>query len=143
MGMECSIYQNYSASEVLVQGLAGVVNQGDVEEMVRAQKEMLQRFEKTNEMLTNVNSLSAVRLEKANNDFKKHTQNVVEMKKDLEHIFRRLKIIKQKLNKQMPEAYGSVIGAQAHENIREEDDEYDAAIKEKKLHEELHKANLE
>ena len=32
--------------------------------MVRAQKEMLQRFEKTNEMLTNVNSLSAVRLEK-------------------------------------------------------------------------------
>ena len=78
--MECSIYQNYTASEVLVQGLAGVVNQvvllimeinyfyifcqGDVEEMVRAQKEMLQRFEKTNEMLTNVNSLSAVRLEK-------------------------------------------------------------------------------
>ena len=35
-----------------------------MEEMVRAQKEMLQRFEKTNEMLTNVNSLSAVRLEK-------------------------------------------------------------------------------
>ena len=32
--------------------------------MVRAQKEMLQRFEKTNEMLTNVNSLSAVRLDK-------------------------------------------------------------------------------
>ena len=25
--MECSIYQNYSASEVFVQGLAGVVNQ--------------------------------------------------------------------------------------------------------------------
>ena len=35
-----------------------------MEEMVRAQKEMLQRFEKTNEMLTNVNSLSAVRLDK-------------------------------------------------------------------------------
>ena len=32
--------------------------------MVRAQKKMLQRFEKTNEVLTNVNSLSAVRLEK-------------------------------------------------------------------------------
>jgi hypothetical protein len=25
--MECSIYQNYSASEVFVQGMAGVVNQ--------------------------------------------------------------------------------------------------------------------
>merc|ERR1711983_136230 len=108
-------------------GLAGVVNQGDVEEMVRAQKEMLQRFEKTNEMLTNVNSLSAVRLEKANNDFKKHTQNVVEMKKDLESIFRRLKIIKQKLNKQMPDACDTVMGSGVE--AREEDDEYDEAIR--------------
>ena len=63
---EESIYQNYTASEVLVQvnmcinslagvdcellqGLAGVVSQADVELMVRAQKKMLQRFEKTNE----------------------------------------------------------------------------------------------
>lgn len=38
--MECSIYQNYSASEVFVQGLAGVVNQQDVEAMIRAQKKM-------------------------------------------------------------------------------------------------------
>merc|ERR1712038_612739 len=111
--MECSIYQNYTASEVMVQGLAGVVNQGDVEEMVRAQKEMLQRFEKTNEMLTNVNSLSAVRLEKANNDFKKHTQNILEMKRDLDSIFKRLKVIKQKMSKTMPEAYNAVIGSQA------------------------------
>lgn len=39
--------------------------------MVRAQKEMLQRFEKTNEMLTNVNSLSAVRLEKVLSKYRK------------------------------------------------------------------------
>ncbi len=38
--MECSIYQNYSASEVFVQGLAGVVDQQDVEDMIRAQKKM-------------------------------------------------------------------------------------------------------
>merc|ERR1711988_1604474 len=139
--MECSIYQNYTASEVMVQGLAGVVNQGDVEEMVRAQKEMLQRFEKTNEMLTNVNSLSAVRLEKANNDFKKHTQNIVEMKKDLESIFKRLKIIKQKLNKQMPEAYEAVIGASERESAKEEDDEYDVAIRERRRKEMLERGD--
>ena len=132
--MECSIYQNYTASEVLVQGLAGMVNQGDVGEMVRAQKEMLQRFEKTNEMLINVNNLSAVRLEKANNDFKKHTQNILEMKKDLEYIFKRLKVIKQKMSKTMPEAYNAVIGSQA-KKVVEEDDEYDIAIKERKLRE--------
>ena len=136
--MECSIYQNYSASEVLVQGLAGVVNQGDVEEMVRAQKEMLQRFEKTNEMLTNVNSLSAVRLEKANNDFKKHTQNVLEMKKDLDYIFKRLRIIKQKLSKQMPEAYSAVVG-EGSGKPKEEDDEYDVALRQRKIKELLGK----
>ena len=38
--MECSIYQNYGAGEVFVQGLAGVVNQQDVEAMIRAQKKM-------------------------------------------------------------------------------------------------------
>ena len=34
------IYQNYTASEVFVQGLAGLVNQQDVESMIRAQKKM-------------------------------------------------------------------------------------------------------
>lgn len=33
-------YQNYTAPEIFVQHLAGVVNQGDVEIIVRAQKQM-------------------------------------------------------------------------------------------------------
>lgn len=37
--IEC--FQNYTASEVFVQGLAGMVNQQDVEAMIRAQKQML------------------------------------------------------------------------------------------------------
>merc|ERR1712109_304309 len=82
--LECSIYQNYTASEVFVQGLAGIVNQQDVEAMIRAQKKMLQRFEKTNEMLSNCNSLSATRLERANKDFTRHVLHLKEVKKDLE-----------------------------------------------------------
>ena len=39
-GLECSIYQNFGAAEVLVQGMAGMVNQADVESIVRAQKKM-------------------------------------------------------------------------------------------------------
>ena len=73
----------------------------------------------------------------ANNDFKKHTQNIVDMKKDLESIFKRLKVIKQKLNKQMPEAYEAVIGASEREAAREEDDEYDVAIRERRRREML------
>ena len=37
--LDC-IYTNYQASEVFVQGLAGLVNQQDVESMIRAQKRM-------------------------------------------------------------------------------------------------------
>ena len=94
-----AIYQTYSASEVLVQGLAGVVSQDDVGLMVQSQKEMLQRFEKTNEMLSNVNNLSTIRLDRANKDFKKHTMNMLNMKRDLEIIFRRLKSIREALYK--------------------------------------------
>ena len=35
---EC--FQNYTAPEVFVQGLAGIVDQQDVESMIRAQKQM-------------------------------------------------------------------------------------------------------
>ena len=138
---EDEIYQNYTASEVVVQGVAGMVSQDDVARMVRAQKEMLQRFEKTNEMLSNVNSLSAVRLDRANKDFRKHTQNMLEMKRDLGTIFKRLKTIKQKMNRQMPEAHEAVLGAK--DVVKEEDDEYDIAIKERKLQEQLAAASLD
>lgn len=38
----CSIecFQNYTAPEVFIQGLAGLVDQQDVESMIRAQKRM-------------------------------------------------------------------------------------------------------
>merc|ERR1712141_783603 len=103
--MECSIYQNYTADEVFVQGLAGIVNQQDVESMIRAQKKMLQRFEKTNEMLSNCNSLSASRLERASKDFTRHVLHLKEVKKDLEVVFRILKNIKTKVSNAHPETY--------------------------------------
>ena len=43
------------------------------------------------------------------------------------YLFRRLKIIKQKLNKQMPDACEAVMGSGVE--AREEDDEYDEAIR--------------
>lgn len=36
--IEC--FQNYTAPEVFIQGLAGIVNQKDVETMICAQKQM-------------------------------------------------------------------------------------------------------
>lgn len=97
-----------SAAEAFIQSLAGMVNQGDVETMIRAQKQMLQRFEKTNEMLLNCNALSQSRLKSASEDFKRHVKCLSEMKKDLDYIFRKIRIIKQKLQSQFPAIYAEV-----------------------------------
>lgn len=118
-------FNNYTAGEAFVQGLAGLVNQSDVETMIRAQKQMyfkvlhkkpniltkrklsyrLQRFEKTNEMLLNCNALSQSRLKQANEDFKRHCKVLADMKKDLDYIFRKIRSIKQRLSHQYPSAY--------------------------------------
>ena len=45
------------------------------------------------------------------------------------YFFRRLKVIKQKMNKQMPEACEAVMGTGTGTEAREEDDEYDEAIR--------------
>ncbi|XP_050355969.1 kxDL motif-containing protein CG10681 [Nymphalis io] len=120
--IEC--FQNYSAPEVFVQGLAGMVDQTDVEMIIRAQKTMLQRFEKTTEMLTNCNQLSASRLRAASVEFKKHTQLLLDMKKDLEFIFKKIRAIKTKLSTQYPDAYKVAIAAAAENKkpIEDEDD---------------------
>ena len=116
--MECSIYQNYTADEVFVQGLAGIVNQQDVESMIRAQKKMLQRFEKTNEMLSNCNSLSASRLERANKDFTRHVLHLKDVKKDLEVVFRKIRSIKTKVAKNHSESFIAIGGS--FEPVKEE-----------------------
>lgn len=51
----------------------------------------LDRFEKTNEMLINFNGLSNVRLQQMNERFLLHTRTLVDMKKDLDSIFRRIR----------------------------------------------------
>ncbi|XP_050434561.1 kxDL motif-containing protein CG10681 [Adelges cooleyi] len=104
--IEC--FQNYTAPEVFIQGIAGIVNQDDVESMIVAQKEMLQRFEKTNEMLSNCNSLASSRLKTTSQEFKKHTQVLNDLRKDLDNTFKRITNIKTKLIAQYPDFQKSI-----------------------------------
>ncbi|KAH0948179.1 hypothetical protein HN011_012309 [Eciton burchellii] len=116
---EC--FRNYTAPEVFVQGLAGIVDQQDVESMIRAQKQMLQRFEKTNEMLTNCNQLSINRLKTAGTEFKKHTALLIEMKRDLDYIFKRIRLVKSKLSQQYPQAFNEAVRSSLAEEVIVED----------------------
>ena len=56
-------------------------------------------------MLVNCNALSQIHLQKANAEFKKHVQLLNEVKKDLENIFKRIKIMKAKAAAQYPHQF--------------------------------------
>ena len=56
-------------------------------------------------MLSNCNSLSATRLERALRDFRQHTQHINGLKKELDQVFKRIRTIKSKVAQQYPDAY--------------------------------------
>ncbi|XP_008476564.1 kxDL motif-containing protein CG10681 [Diaphorina citri] len=70
--------------------------------------ERLQKFEKTNEMLANCNTLSSNRMKTAAPEFKKNTKLIIEMKKDFEYIFKKINGLKVKLQNQYPQAFAAV-----------------------------------
>ncbi|BFY98292.1 hypothetical protein BsWGS_01332 [Bradybaena similaris] len=100
------------------------VNREDVASMVYIQRDMLSRFEKTNEMLINFNILSANRFDATVKDFQKHTQLLFDMKKDLDTVFKRIRVLKQRLEKTYPEAFAacSSIYTQASDSDEDDDD---------------------
>lgn len=56
-------------------------------------------------MLVNCNALSQIHLLKATLEFKKHVQLLNEIKKDLENIFKRVKVMKAKTASQYPHQF--------------------------------------
>ena len=63
----------------------------------------LNKFEKTNEMLINCNSLSTSYYDKLQSNFRRNTQLMEEIHKDLNYIFRTIRSIKQTIKVQHPE----------------------------------------
>ncbi|CAF4669759.1 unnamed protein product, partial [Rotaria sp. Silwood2] len=68
----------------------------------------LEQLDKTNEKLDGINKLSAERYLDATKEFANHTQMLASMKRDLDLIFKRIKLLKMRLNKKYPESYASV-----------------------------------
>ncbi|XP_027441514.1 kxDL motif-containing protein 1 isoform X1 [Halichoerus grypus] len=108
-----------SASRVFCSRILSMVNTDDVNAIILAQKNMLDRFEKTNEMLLNFNNLSSARLQQMSERFLHHTRTLVEMKRDLDSIFRRIRTLKGKLARQHPEAFSHIPEA----SLLEDEDE--------------------
>ncbi len=81
-------------------------------------------------MLLNCNLLSTSRLKIASEEFKKHTKLLAEMKKDLDYIFKKIRIIKSKVSAQYPEAYAEAnFSNRTFAEEAEEDEEINLATK--------------
>ncbi|XP_065579112.1 kxDL motif-containing protein CG10681-like isoform X2 [Artemia franciscana] len=122
MFQSVEMFRNYTASEVFTHGLAAVSSQQKVEDMMISQKQMLQRFEKTNEMLINCNHLSSTRFQSACSSFKQHNQVLTELKKDLDYIFKKLKKVKTKLSTTYPKEFENAMASALALNEEEEED---------------------
>lgn len=73
-------------------------------------------------MLTNCNALSASRLKTVAPEFKKHTQMLVDMKKDLDYIFKKIRAIKTKLSSQYPNEFAEAVRNSLAEECREDEE---------------------
>jgi hypothetical protein len=97
--------QCLKASDVFLHGLTSEVKRDDVGHIVDTQKHMLSRFEKTNEMLLNFNVLSSSRYTSTDLDFKSHIHMLLDTKKDLDLVFKRIRLLKNKLSVIYPAAF--------------------------------------
>lgn len=82
-------------------------------------------------MLLNCNALSTSRLKLASDEFKKHTKLLGEMKKDLDYIFKKIRIIKSKVSSQYPDAYAEAhFSSKTFAEEAEEDEQINQTTKE-------------
>lgn len=86
------------------------------------QREMLGKLEKANETLETCNILSGQRLEAYTPDFRQHVKLLVDMKKDLDSVYKRLRIIQTKVAKLYPVNYADAV-SKAEMNEDEEAEE--------------------
>lgn len=71
-------------------------------------------------MLTNCNALSASRLKTVSLEFKKHIQLLLETKKDLDYVYKKIRIIKAKLSSQYTEAFAEAVRSSYAEECEED-----------------------
>ena len=79
-----------------------VTSKEDLAEIDNAQKAIAIRFEKSNEMIQNCNAILANHLNLIGAQLGDHTKTVKSFKVELDNVFARIKIIKNKIREKYP-----------------------------------------
>ncbi|KAJ8029991.1 KxDL motif-containing protein 1 [Holothuria leucospilota] len=114
--------KSHAASDAFLGSLTSMTNDEDMQGILDAQNHMLGRFEKTNEMLSNFNSLSSQRYDNVQQQFSAHTQLLLDMKADLDIIFRRLRTLKAKLARDYPRAFAAATKDERKPDLGEDEE---------------------
>ncbi|CAG8717688.1 11863_t:CDS:2 [Ambispora leptoticha] len=91
-----------------VEQLHGSLNDEDLQKIVEYQINMQMNLEKSITTLNSLSELSAQKYDELLKKYEAHTKCVKEMKNDLEYIFRKIRLIKQKVVTKHSEAFAEV-----------------------------------
>ena len=82
-----------------------LINQKDIEIIHFTQRHILDQLERSNAKLAQVNKFSIHRFIKLGPQIKRHTRTLVDTKKELDSIFRRIRILQGKIQSQYPDHF--------------------------------------
>eukprot|EP01116_Phalansterium_solitarium_P004986 TRINITY_DN16239_c0_g1_i1.p1 TRINITY_DN16239_c0_g1~~TRINITY_DN16239_c0_g1_i1.p1 ORF type:complete len:136 (-),score=27.18 TRINITY_DN16239_c0_g1_i1:377-733(-) len=93
-----------SPAEVFTQELSSLINHDNVEQLLTLQTEIYQSLQQSSQALTSFNDFSAGAYGRLQKDFEQNTKLLKEMKRDLEYIFKKIRVLQQKLGRRYPDA---------------------------------------
>ncbi|KAG0369771.1 hypothetical protein BC939DRAFT_442599 [Gamsiella multidivaricata] len=85
-------------SHVFAAQLLGTLPESEIAEIQRRQNEMSLSLQKANSSLSALNEFSTVKWADLHPKFEAHTKLIKELQTDLDHVFRKIRTIKTKLN---------------------------------------------
>ncbi|CAI2182833.1 5366_t:CDS:2 [Funneliformis geosporum] len=99
---------NEICAEYTMNKMEGMMNEIDLNKIVRTQTSIHEMLESNATSLTSFNDHSHIKYDELFKKLDSHSKTIKEMKVDLEYIFKKLRLLKTKVSTQYPDAHAEV-----------------------------------